>query len=274
MIIFLHLQVFSQVNVTGKITDSETGESIPFPMITDQDGRYIGLGNMNGEYSVNYDSRSKELVFTCVGYKPYSVKAEHIDKKELNASLQNDVTLLQELVITPGEMIMKTIGVETVPTNASVIRYGEWNYSAFATRFKIDKKPAKIESASVHIGNNTIGEFTLRCRLTDKKSSLPGDDILLHNEVVVSQIDHGWITFDFSDENIWVENKDVYLVIEILQDFDLDEASKIKYKINTPGFSYIPQANSKSLISTTPGVWLTGSSQIASNLKISYSEDD
>lgn len=255
---------------SGVITDGETGDPIPFPMITDQVGRYIGLGNKNGEFVIKVEPVSETLVFSCVGYMKTEIDLNQKTNMFLSICLFPDTTYLPELVVKPNNLKKKVIGIKTIPEDASVIRYGEWNYTAFATKFKLKDKPTKIESASIHIGRNTVGEFTLRCRITNKKYSAPGEDILIHNEVITSDITSDWVTFDFSDLNLWVDEKVIYLVVEILQDYEFDESKIVKYKVNTPGFSYIQDTKNKSLISTTPGIWHVGKNRIATNLKVSY----
>jgi hypothetical protein len=59
-----------QVKVTGKVTDSTTGESLPGVNIVVKGTMNGTLTDIDGNYSINVPSKSSVLVYSFVGYNP------------------------------------------------------------------------------------------------------------------------------------------------------------------------------------------------------------
>lgn len=83
--------------VTGKVVDSATGESIPFAGIQIKGTSKGGSTDSEGRYSINV-STNGTLIFSSIGYK--SVEVPVNGKSVVNASLSPDTELLQEVVVT------------------------------------------------------------------------------------------------------------------------------------------------------------------------------
>lgn len=84
--------------VSGTVTDAETGESIPGVNIVVQGTTDQGTTtNFDGEYSLSVPSPETTLIFSYIGYQRLEVNVNGRD--EINVEMITDVTGLDELVV-------------------------------------------------------------------------------------------------------------------------------------------------------------------------------
>lgn len=84
------------INVTGKVTDSSTGEPIPFASIQVKGTMTGGSTDAEGLYSITVPSDAV-LVFSSIGY--LTCEASVADRAVVNASLSPDAQQLEETVV-------------------------------------------------------------------------------------------------------------------------------------------------------------------------------
>ncbi len=99
LFLFCGMQVvFAQKVVTGKVTDSNDGTSIPGVNISVKGTKLVAQTGVNGEFSIRVPDNSRVLVFTFVGYDSQEVPvgSKTVIKIELKAS----ATTLNEVVVT------------------------------------------------------------------------------------------------------------------------------------------------------------------------------
>ncbi len=273
LFLFTTLPIFCQnTEIWGKIYDSENKEGIPFPLITDIKGEYLGVGNKDGEYTLVVNKTPQTIIFSCTGYEAVKVQVNKDLQLPKNIYLRPNIQYLSEVIIHPSKLLSEQLGTLEVPIGTPTLSFGQWDYTAFSNKYKLENQPSKIESASVFIGRNTVGNFTLRCRITEVKNGRPGNDLLQQNVIVNSEIEVGWVKFDLSPYNLWIDDKSIFLIIEVLQDFEISEHTIITHKPNTPGFTYL-SGKGNSLISTSPNNWMKNPKFISTNLKISYANN-
>jgi hypothetical protein len=87
----------SQTSVSGKVTDSESGETIPGVSILIKGTSNGTITDVNGDYSLDAASDAT-LVFSFVGYKQTEVNVG--GRSRVDVSLAVDVTSLDEVVVT------------------------------------------------------------------------------------------------------------------------------------------------------------------------------
>lgn len=89
--------------VTGRVTDSRTGDPLPGVNIVvvgseQSTGSTIGTQtDMDGEFSINMPQGLNTLRFTYVGYE--SVETEVGDRTDVNVQMTEDIQLLEDLVV-------------------------------------------------------------------------------------------------------------------------------------------------------------------------------
>jgi Ca-activated chloride channel family protein len=84
--------------ITGVVTDIQ-GQALPGVTVhvKGSNPSEYTVTDLNGNYKISFDSKSKTLVFSYLGYKTLEVNIG--DKKIIDAKLTEDVSLLQEVVV-------------------------------------------------------------------------------------------------------------------------------------------------------------------------------
>jgi len=86
-----------QLVVTGKVTDSQTGEALPGVNILVK-GTTLGvISDIGGKYSIEVSDRNAVLIFSFIGY--LSMEIPSAGKSVIDASLVTDVQNLDEVIV-------------------------------------------------------------------------------------------------------------------------------------------------------------------------------
>ena len=96
---------FSQITITGTITDKNTGEELPYVSIATslKNGT---TSDLNGTYSIQVSDKSQFLTFTYLGYKTQKVAINN--QTIINIKLEELATSLNEIVVTALGLNRKT----------------------------------------------------------------------------------------------------------------------------------------------------------------------
>ncbi|HOU95423.1 MAG TPA: SusC/RagA family TonB-linked outer membrane protein [Bacteroidales bacterium] len=87
-----------QITVTGKVTDSQTGEPMAGVNVVVK-GTTIGtMTDASGNYSLNVPDRNATLVFSFIGYGTQEIPVE--GRTTINVSLKSETIGLEEVVVT------------------------------------------------------------------------------------------------------------------------------------------------------------------------------
>ena len=92
--------LFAQTTrISGKVTDAETGESLPFVNISFQDSKIGTSSDINGEFEVETYYATDSLTASFVGYTPLTMKVRKDHEQTINFALENSKVELSEVVI-------------------------------------------------------------------------------------------------------------------------------------------------------------------------------
>lgn len=88
--------------IQGRVTDKSTGEPIPFVNVFYEKQKTVGTStDINGRYTLSTRGKSGKVVFSYVGYKPYSIIVKEGERRTLNVRLQDMEKELNELTVKP-----------------------------------------------------------------------------------------------------------------------------------------------------------------------------
>lgn len=93
----------AQTKVRGTVSDSETGEPLPFVNIVFK-GTTVGtITDVDGNFFIQAHINTDSLEFSMVGYTPHVEILKRNAYQEVNIKLSPDNLELDEIVVTPGE---------------------------------------------------------------------------------------------------------------------------------------------------------------------------
>ncbi|MEN8157273.1 MAG: SusC/RagA family TonB-linked outer membrane protein [Bacteroidota bacterium] len=97
-LLLFQLQLFSQVEVTGTVTDGESGEPLPGTTVSVEGTATGTITGMDGEFSINASSEEDVLVVSFIGYETQRVSIG--SQRNISITLNLDVAELEEVVVT------------------------------------------------------------------------------------------------------------------------------------------------------------------------------
>jgi len=101
LLLTLSLSSFSQVSLTGRITDKKNGQTIPGANIYLPDLKSIAVSDTNGYYKIdNLPARKVLMQVTMFGYKPIVLVVDLSKTTVENFVLESSVKELNEVVVT------------------------------------------------------------------------------------------------------------------------------------------------------------------------------
>lgn len=97
-LIFTGFYCYSQVQISGKVTNAETGEPIPGASVVVKSDQSIGTTtNMDGDYSLEVPSEAEALIFSFVGMQETEEPIE--GRSTINIEMQPAVQEMEEVIV-------------------------------------------------------------------------------------------------------------------------------------------------------------------------------
>ncbi len=142
--------------ITGTITDAETGESVPFASVVYKGHNVAAVSNIDGQYSISRHI-GWNITFSAVGYKARIVQIGPKTKARLNIKLKPDRQQLAEVTVkakrgrysrknNPAVELMKRVVAAKKRTDLSLNDYYQYNKYEKITLSLNDLKPEQLET--------------------------------------------------------------------------------------------------------------------------------
>lgn len=221
VLLFQFSPAMSQRLISGTVVDQTTKEPIAYVNIGIINTRVGTSSFEDGSFSIYLpiENLHDRLTFTSIGYKPQHLDIDSIHDDNIAVSLQQDITLLKEVTVLPqGKLIDVRLGSKLKQGPTGFHMSGEEGGGAVAMLVHIPATGVFIKKINLHIVDNKVGEFKLRCRILKvTEQNEPGEDLLTKSVVVSSSIPKGWIEFDLSAYDLHVTEK-FFIVFEWILD--------------------------------------------------------
>lgn len=98
MLLLIQQQAIAQQQVTGRVTDGSTGESVPGVNIRIAGTSSGAVTDLEGNYRLEVPGNDAVLVFTFIGYESQEITVGN--QTTLNVELASDINQLSEVVVT------------------------------------------------------------------------------------------------------------------------------------------------------------------------------
>jgi hypothetical protein len=140
-----------KVVLSGKITNKDTGEPIPYATIVFQNTMIGTTSNTDGYYSLEANDTLKVLQVSAVGFIKQFIPTDTIRSSVLNIELKEEVIPIAEIEVSPGvnpaHRIMREISARKKENDPAF--FPDWQSSLYS-KIEIDlkniKKPEKKDS--------------------------------------------------------------------------------------------------------------------------------
>ena len=269
------IPVLSQtIAIEGGIYNEENKEPIAYASIYSEDNQFLSFCNSKGFFYIEIPVNHKYITVKSLGYDSQKVVINEDDAGGfIKIHLTPKTYYMEELVIESIKSKEMTIGDTLLKNPLKSLSFGSVPYAAIAIPFTFKKYPANIQNISFYIESNYIGQFDFRVRfLTKGKGKKPETDLLEHNLIHHSNQQKGWVRIECKNNNFVINDKNIFLVIEIIQDKSRDNIPP-NIPFSTPGFGYNEYQNQKTFIATKPNTWnLSKKINVIANINYFYLE--
>ena len=201
VLLLFNVHLFSQITITGKVTDAITGE--PLPISTLQiEGTTIGTTtDFDGMYTINANSETDVIMVSFIGY--LTQKIEIGTQRVINFNLEEDVANLQEVVVTALgiKREKKALGYAVQDIDGDELTQGGNQNVVSALSGKI--AGVQITSSSGSVGGSAV--IKIRGNNTFKGNTSPlfvVDGVPISNTTSTTNVDYGNAAADIDPESI------------------------------------------------------------------------
>lgn len=229
LLLISHLSI-SQVVLRGTVIDEKRQIPIAYANIGIINTSVGTISNADGSFEIYIPKKleAEPIIFSAIGYERVEISASNSVGKKLKIKLKQKTTVLRSVEVKATAKLNK----EWYGNNKKgLFPEGTLNYDSAsaggAIALLIEKDDTTlnfVEEARLFIMRNTLPEFKIRIRFLEVDSlnnNKPGKDLLGRSIVVTSSIRKGWLEFDLSEYNIYIEPHAFYLEFEWLYE-DVD----------------------------------------------------
>jgi hypothetical protein len=265
----------SETIVEGRVLDQESEQPIEFASVGIPADHIGTATNPEGYFSFEIPSELERdsLQVSAIGYDSRKIPVKKL--KETTETFirlspkryqMGDITVTdtEPQTVWVGKKVRPLLGGGAFGTAVGGKKVG----AAFA--FNISWKqslPIQLLYARMFLERNESDGLTMRCRIAsvNPESGNPGKDLVDKNIVTSVEKDSGWVTCDFTEEQIYLDQEEFFLVFEWLRD---PEKPAVAPMFKTGNFfDSSPMVRDQIL-----GKWKAekGTSNLIYSLKVSY----
>ncbi|MDW3192213.1 MAG: carboxypeptidase-like regulatory domain-containing protein [Cytophagales bacterium] len=217
-LVFSCLSSAGQVLLKGKIVETD-GEPIPFVNIGIVDTHIGTISELNGEFELLVPAEyvGQNLLVSCVGYHRQRFNIQEIKDQELEVILKENVSQLQEIVITEKRDKPKIEKVGGVYSTASRFMTDvDYAGSAIAQKVKTEFDTTFIHWVSLGYSSR-LKDVKMRIKfLGVDEEGKPGEEII-PKEIIVDLLPYdGFTKFDLEDDFLFLTEKEFFVQFEPL----------------------------------------------------------
>ena len=219
----------AQKIIQGKIISSDNHSPVAYANIGIINTGIGTISNADGSFSLLIPARLLNNTLTCssLGYGEKNIPLPLLHaKKDIVIYLKEKTGLLQPVIVSSKKEKDKLFDLGNGASRGGVYE-PDTTYSGRSIALLIDDKnepagkkfPVFIEQAKLRIFRNNLDTCKFRIRIHDVNpaTGTPGEDLLQQSIVVASSLRNGWLKFNLSDLNIYI-NKPFYITFEQILD--------------------------------------------------------
>lgn len=217
--LFTPATIFAQNTLLGKVvTESDNVEKpIGYASVSTSESNKAILADAKGNFRlpVNGNTETDSLIISSVGYSTF--------KMPLNKAIN-----LKKFILEPDLKTLDDVSVNTFKYSSSEGSVSDVAgfFRGWSTQKKggeigkiieINSSKYKLEKIKFKI-NNQCDTCLIRVHVRDLKNGLPDMDLLDSTSLIVNRLnfDDKPVTFDFTDQNIILKQKYVFVSFEVL----------------------------------------------------------
>jgi hypothetical protein len=204
--------------ISGRVTDAQTGQPLPFVNIGVV-GKALGtVSNEQGQYGLAFQEKlaADTVRVSYLGYRPLLLTLRQLQGQP-NLALSPAAVALAEVRVQASRRAWRdrTLGYTGNSENSTMHLEAKDLGAETGTVIYLKRKPTKVLKANFNVAYNRVGNVTLRVNLyrLDAKGRPTNEKLLQHEMILRTAATHGPISVDLTPDNLLL-SEDFFLSLE------------------------------------------------------------
>ncbi|WP_396637863.1 alpha/beta fold hydrolase [Maribacter sp. R77961] len=205
--------------ISGLVQDSKTKIKLPYVNIGILNKEIGTVSDREGSFDFHLtESNAKDTIrISMIGYKPKILVVDNLlnKKGEIEVNLEEEISELNEVVVTARKWKKKTLGNKTKSTFIGHIFYYEQLGKEMGIKMNVGRKPTFVDDFNFHISYNRFSAKSFfRLNMYKIVNGKPSENILKNNIIIsVEPKQTGMISTNLKEYDI-VLTEDVIVTLE------------------------------------------------------------
>jgi hypothetical protein len=253
----------TRINVTGKIID-ESGKPIPYVNIGILDKNAGTLSDPDGSFDITLPGSliNDSLIFSSIGFETLKIPVHKLSRQSYPITIQinSTATLLNEITVSDKKLNRKVARLGWMGGKDGVLPLDTiMGGGAVALLVEAPGQPFYLEKLQVRLMYNSKDTLKLRFHVFtyDSIKHQPGNELLTKEIILMENKRFGWLRFDLSKENIFLNQKYVCIGFEWIDERndrikmlaglrDWEKWKEAEFKLANKKVQYIPPTENQS----------------------------
>lgn len=226
--LIISFPLFAQSTITGKVTDTKSGEPVPYVNIGIVELSTGTVSSIDGDFRLSYESEGDSVTFSSIGYQTKRITIKEL-KRTSEVELDSKVYIGEEIVVRAHSLGKLKVYGHKLKKKGGSIGYGNTELGTEVGALIKFKKPTLIESA--HFTVNFTGADSMRYRLNVYKveDGVIGENYLKENVLIYGPQEKGTFSIELSEYDLVVEGN-VMLSLEYIEAINEEGKSGMMFR--------------------------------------------
>jgi len=208
-----------EIVLSGEVRDSKTKEKLAYANIGVLSKSVGTVSNKEGafEFRLLESNVDDTLRVSMIGYKPLTLLVKNLlnRKNDIQVDLEEEISELNEIVVTAKKWKKKTLGNKTKSTFIGHLFYYEQLGKEMGIRMNVGRRPTFVDSFNFHISYNRFSAKSFfRLNMYRIENGKPVENLLKENIIIaVEPKQTGMISTDLREYEI-ILTEDVITTLE------------------------------------------------------------
>ncbi len=205
--------------VKGKVTDSETGQPVPFVNIGFMEKNVGTLSDPDGSFELEFPGALSQLpiVFSAIGYGRQFIKPD--DLQNGTVRLKPESNILKPVTVKAKKLRIARLG--WMGGRDGILPFDTiQGGGAVALLVESPRTPAYVDKLQVRLMYNSKDTLKFRFHIYayDSTYDRPGEELLTKEIMLTETKRFGWLRFDMSKQDIRIDAKRFFIAFEWIDD--------------------------------------------------------
>jgi len=184
-VLFFSANTYAQNELSGRVTDAKTGETLAFVNIVINKNETQGTTtDIDGKFTINSKQKIQEITLIYIGYKPKTISPS--DKSTLDIQMEQNELMLNEITVIAGEnpahrIIREAVRNKRINNPEKVRSFRYKSYNKFVVDVQLDSE--KFTESRIRKKNTTLEKTQIEVQSKVAKNTFDSTHLMIMESV-------------------------------------------------------------------------------------------